>query len=149
MRLFPIALLVALPILSACTVTTAPAPASAMTMDAGPMTMDPPPPDPGTWSYVYANDIGPGTPGHCGDSGCHSSSRGRFLCGTTKDSCYSGLIASGLVSTSLKEKSALVSKTGVLAWFDLNGNMPQDEAKPNAQAATDVTAWLTAGAQND
>ncbi len=148
MRLFSFALLVAFPILSACSVTTTPAPApAAMNMDAGVM-MDPPP-DPGTWSYVYLNDIGPGTPGHCGDSGCHSSSRGRFLCGSTKDSCYAGLIASGLVSTSLKEKSALASKTGVLAWFDPSGGMPQDEAKPNAQAAADVIDWLKAGAQND
>lgn len=101
-----------------------------------------------TWSSLYAQFFGPGTPGHCGDSGCHASARGGFACGTTKASCYAGLVASGLVDAQAPASSPLGDRdTSPLAWF--GGGMPADRPTPNPTAAAAVTAWLAAGAHQN
>ncbi len=102
-----------------------------------------------TWSSVYAAYFAPGTPGHCSNAGCHAASRGGFKCGTTKDTCYQGLIDSQLVSTSLKEKSPIAGSSSPLVWFNSRGTMPDDNRKANAQAASDIKTWLASGAENN
>ncbi len=108
----------------------------------------PPPPPAMTWTKLYTSYFGPGTPGHCGNSGCHSTTRAGFKCGATKTTCFSGLVAAGLVSTTNPSSSTLGNpQQSPLAWF--GGPMPKDNAVANPAAAQAVTAWLTAGAHND
>jgi len=104
---------------------------------------------PPTWTQLYAQYFGPGTPGHCsGTGGCHTNVRGGFKCGTNKDECYSGLVTAGLIDPMSPAQSILASPTdSPLAWF--GGSMPVDAPTPNPAAATAVKAWVNAGAQND
>jgi len=115
-------------------------PDAASAADAGP------PPD--TWTAVYAAYFGRGTPGHCGNAGCHAILLNGFQCGPTKDTCYQGLVNASLVSLKDPASSPLVDRAqSPLAWF--GGLMPQDNQAPNAAAAAAVKAWITAGAKND
>ena len=105
---------------------------------------------PATWTAIYDTYIGPGTPGHCGDARCHAADRRGFKCGRTKDECYAGLVAKGLLDPDDPAASLLVdARSSPLAWFNPNGLMPGDAAKPNAQAAADSRAWVAAGAKHD
>ena len=97
-----------------------------------------------TWTTVYAQYFAATSPGRCGASGCHSSSRGRFKCGTTQDACYAGLVASRLIDTKNPKASSIASdNTSPLSWF--GGNMPGRPTK-NQKARDDISAWVNAGA---
>lgn len=102
-----------------------------------------------TWTKLYTEFFGPGTPGHCsGTGGCHTNIRGGFKCGTNKDTCYAGLVAAGLVNTTNPSASPLASEAeSPLVWF--GGGMPLDNPDPNPAAAAAVKAWIQAGAPND
>lgn len=102
-----------------------------------------------TWTRVYNEILGPGTPGHCsGTGGCHTQNRGGFKCGTTKDSCYQGLVESGQIVPGAPALSPLVDESqSALVWF--GGGMPLDNPEPNPEAAAAVKAWVLAGAKND
>ena len=99
-----------------------------------------------TWTQVYDQFFGPGTPGHCsGVRGCHVTIRGGFTCGNNKTECFAGLVQAGLVTPADGTHSPLgVAATSPLAWF--GGGMPLDEAVPNAKARAAVAAWVAAGA---
>jgi hypothetical protein len=102
-----------------------------------------------TWTQIYANWMGPGTPGHCsGTGGCHTNIRGGFKCGTSKTDCYSGLVAAGLITPGNPAQSPL-GKEGdsPLAW--LGGGMPLDNDAPNPAGAAAIKAWVQAGAPNN
>jgi hypothetical protein len=100
-----------------------------------------------TWTEIYAGYFGPSGIGHCGNSGCHASSRGGFKCGTTQATCYSGLVAAALVNTSSPSSSTLIDpQQSPLSWY--GGNMP-GSATTNAKAVSDIDAWVKAGAQNN
>ncbi len=101
-----------------------------------------------TWTAVYGAYFGAGTPGHCGNAGCHAQTRGGFLCGATKDTCYQGLVTTSLISSKDPPTSPLVDPAASpLTWF--GGLMPTDRQGPNEAAAAAVKAWVTAGAKND
>ena len=102
-----------------------------------------------TWSQIYAQYMGPGTPGHCsGTGGCHTNARAGFTCGSTKDDCYAGLVAAGLVTPANGASSPIgIAGSSPLVW--LGGAMPLDDDSPNAAGATAVQAWVAAGAQNN
>jgi hypothetical protein len=104
---------------------------------------------PMTWMQLYATYFGPNTPGHCGKSvACHLQSQGGFMCGSTPDSCYKGLVTAFLVDPAHPTMSAIADPNqSPLSWF--GGNMPQDMPVPNAQAKADVAAWVAAGAQEN
>jgi hypothetical protein len=105
---------------------------------------------PPTWTALYTNFFGPGTPGHCGNSGCHSGPQPQagFSCGATKATCYAGMVSFGLVNPSAPASSRLGDPgSSPLAWF--NGIMPFDNPSPNPAGAAAITAWLAAGAPNN
>jgi hypothetical protein len=103
-----------------------------------------------TWTALYDKYFGPGTVGHCGNSGCHKTTRSGFACGTTKTSCYSGMVRKGLVDPANPTRSILGDKnTTPLAWFGTGGPMPKDKAVKNSAAAKAVRAWVLAGAPSD
>lgn len=119
----------------------------APTPDAGPT----PPADAGpspstaTWSTIYGDLFGPNTPGHCGNSGCHQTIKGGFLCGTSADTCYQGMVTAGFLTPDDPTHSPIIDpNNSPLAWF--NGGMPLDNSDPNDAAAAELTAWIQAGA---
>jgi hypothetical protein len=103
-----------------------------------------------TWTQVYGQYFGPGSVGNCASSSCHQTNVAGFQCGTTKDTCYQGLVGAGLLNTASPAKSPLISATGSpLLWFNAHtGNMPLGGA-PNAAAKAAVSAWVKAGAQDN
>jgi hypothetical protein len=102
-----------------------------------------------TWTSIYDLYFGPGSVGHCNDTRCHVSSRGRFMCGLTKDTCYKGLVASKLITPASPTRSPLTSSTvSPLSWFSSRGSMPP-RGKSNPQASADISAWIGAGAKNN
>ncbi len=119
--------------------------------DAGPGDVTPPPPPPQTWTTVYNAYVRVGTPGHCANSGCHGrSSNGGFSCGTTKDSCYRGLVARGLIDPADPARSWLADPdTSPLGWISPNGSMPFDAQGPNTAGRDIVLGWIYAGAKNN
>jgi hypothetical protein len=106
------------------------------------------PEDPTDWSSVYARYFAAGTPGHCGDEGCHAQKAKGFGCGATKDSCYEGLLDARLLDAKNPIASRIGDpKTSPLAWFG-EGFEPFDNPAPNAEAAAAITRWLENGAKN-
>ena len=120
------------------------APDASADADAAPVTGPAP-----TWTQLYAQYIGPGTPGHCsGTGGCHTNIRGGFKCGTTKADCFAGLVQSGLVTPANGSQSPIgIIGQSPLAW--LGGGMPLDNDAPNPAGAAAVQAWVAAGAKNN
>jgi len=104
-----------------------------------------------TWSYVYATYFGPGSLGHCGNSGCHDIVNNHFMCGTTAATCYQGLLDGMLIDTTNPTSSRLVDPNRTpLSWYNTGGGMPYDmNFDPNATAGADIGAWVFAGAMNN
>ena len=102
-----------------------------------------------TWTQIYAQYMGPGTPGHCsGTGGCHTNARAGFKCGTTKAECFAGLVQSGLVTPANGAQSPIaMDGQSPLVW--LGGGMPLDDNAPNPAGAAAVKAWVAAGAKNN
>jgi hypothetical protein len=121
-------------------------------VDAGPAPVDagPAPVDAGpsvTWTTIYEEAFAPGTPGHCGNSGCHETSKAGFACGTTAASCLSGMIAKGLLDPANPTASTLGSSaSSPLSWVSTNGGMPADNQASEPKLGADIVAWVKAGA---
>jgi hypothetical protein len=116
------------------------APDAGGTSDGGPVGPAP------TFTEIFRDFLGPGTPGHC--TSCHARSVGGFRCGTTKADCYAGLVAFGLISPQAPLQSLMIEDgASPVSWF--GGTMPEDAPEPNERARAAVTAWVEAGARND
>jgi hypothetical protein len=99
-----------------------------------------------TFTDIYRDWIGPSTAGHC--SNCHTSTLGGFKCGASKDDCFAGLVAAGLIDPNAPATSLLgADGASPLAWF--GGDMPKDAPNPNPAAKAALRAWILAGAHND
>jgi hypothetical protein len=103
------------------------------------------------WSYIYTTYFGPGSLGHCGDSGCHNITNNHFQCGTDAMTCYQGLLDTPLVDPMSPKTSRLTNPERTpLAWFNTGGGMPYDmNSAPNQTASDEIAAWVYAGAQNN
>jgi hypothetical protein len=102
-----------------------------------------------TWTYLYTTYFASGTPGHCGNGGCHASSQGGFKCGSDKTTCYNGLVTAKLIGTTNATQPLVNPKVTPLAWFNSGGAMPEDNPVANPAAVKDLQAWVAAGATND
>jgi hypothetical protein len=98
-----------------------------------------PAPSAPTWSAIFAAYLGPGTSGSCGrSSACHATEM------SDPSAAYRWLSERGYIDG---PRSALVSRTNsCLKWF--GGNMPP-RGEPSEDAARDLRAWATAGAQEN
>lgn len=114
-------------------VPTAPPIAAAEAMPASP------PSAPPTWSALFAEYFGPGSPGSCGRaSRCHAEDMHDAA------SAYTWLSRRGYIDGT---RSALVSPSNsCLRWF--GGNMPP-QGQPAEDATRDLQAWVAAGAPDD
>ena len=103
------------------------------------------------WQNIYATYVGPGTPGHCANSGCHASTNGGWSAGPnpTASSMLSAWIQRGLVSPASPATSRITSTSSPLAWFNPSGPMPKDNRAANPQAAAAIRAWLAAAGACD
>jgi hypothetical protein len=74
-----------------------------------------------------------------------------WLCGTTKEACYAGMVKLGLIDPAHPAQSAIADPSrSPLAWINLaGGTMPFDAQAPNPAARDAITAWVRAGAPND
>ena len=100
-----------------------------------------------TWIKIYDEAFAPGTPGHCGNSGCHEVTQAGFLCGKTASSCLAGMKKKGLLSTKAPKTSILGStKSSPLRWVHTGGAMPRDNKTAEPKLGADIEAWVKAGA---
>ncbi len=114
-------------------------------------------PQPTTWTYVYNTYFAPGTAGHCAN--CHGTvAHDSFISGTTKDSCYAGLVTVGQITPASGTTSPIGNPAkSALSWFGpartlgtgINVFMPADNRQLNAAAVAAVCGWVAAGAFND
>ena len=117
-------------------------------VDAGPVDSGPEDAGPSvTWTTIYEEAFAPGTPGHCGNSGCHEKTQSGFACGTSASSCLQGMISKGLLDTANPTESTLGSaSSSPLRWVNANGVMPADNKSAEPQLGADIAAWVKAGA---
>jgi hypothetical protein len=133
-------------VLAACGVDTKPIP------DAAPIPCTPPAAGTApTYTQLFSSYFAPGTPGHCATAGCHADpGHNTWLCGTTKDSCYRGMVQIGLIDPHDPTRSMIASsRQSPLAWVSPSGNMPFDAASPFPAGRDAIVAWVAACAQNN
>jgi len=105
-----------------------------------------------TYTELFAQFFAPGTPGHCATAGCHADpGHNVWLCGTSKDTCYPGMVKVGLIDPAHPQQSMIADPTlSPLTWIDpAGGNMPFDAPGPYPAGRDAIRAWVAAGAQNN
>jgi len=104
-----------------------------------------------TWTELYSTVFGPSGTSNCSrNGGCHTNSQSGFKCGSTKASCYNGMVSSGLVNTGASASSSpLVDPSQSPLCGSLGGNMPKGGACVTASELSQIQSWLGAGAQNN
>lgn len=133
----------ALCLLVACGGSSDPTPPQLPDVDLGPAL---------TYTELFAQYFAPGTPGHCATAGCHADpGHNVWLCGTSKESCYAGMVNVGLINPAKPQASMIIDPTlSPLTWIDpAGGNMPLDAPGANAAGRDAIRAWVAAGAQNN
>jgi len=104
-----------------------------------------------TYTELYTKYFAPGTPGHCATPGCHDDpDHTVWLCGKTKDTCYTGMISIGLIDPENPTASRIGNpNTSDLSWVNPNGPMPFDGPGPFPEGRDAILAWVAACAQNN
>ncbi|HET7503840.1 MAG TPA: hypothetical protein VFK02_22620, partial [Kofleriaceae bacterium] len=62
-----------------------------------------------TFTQLYTKYFASGTPGHCATGGCHLSEADStgWVCGTSKATCYQGMVGIGLIDTQFPQFSVI------------------------------------------
>jgi hypothetical protein len=105
-----------------------------------------------TYTELFAMFFAPGTPGHCATPGCHADPGHHvWVCGTTKDTCYAGMVDIGLIDPTAPTASQIGDPSrSPLTWINpTGGNMPFDAPAPNPAGRDAIRMWVAAGAQNN
>jgi hypothetical protein len=104
-----------------------------------------------TYGALFDRYFAPGTPGHCANAGCHANPGfNEWLCGDSKESCYAGMVAVGLIDTEDPLASLIGSATqSPLSWINPAGNMPFDASGPFPEGRDAVLAWVAACAPRE
>jgi hypothetical protein len=103
-----------------------------------------------TWTQLYTEIFGPGGTSDCTGGGCHTNSKGGFKCGTTKASCYTGIVNTPYVNPGANAgASAITVANQSPLCGSLNGNMPQGGTCVTSAQVAEIQSWLDAGAQNN
>jgi hypothetical protein len=103
-----------------------------------------------TWTSIYGKYFGAGTPGSCGSAGCHAATQGGFRCGSSKATCFTGLVNAGIIDPANPAGSDLISAAASpLRWISANGRMPPAAGAIPAAARAEIRAWVLAGAKNN
>jgi hypothetical protein len=118
----------------------------------GPVPCVPPTPNTApTYTQLYTSYFAVGTEGHCAKGGCHGDpAHTIWLCGTSKDSCYNGMVAAGLISKADPRSSRIANPDdSPLRWFNTRGAMPADRVRGFPEGHDAIKAWVDACAQNN
>ena len=105
-----------------------------------------------TYTELFTRYFAPGTRGHCATDGCHAGPNFNiWLCGTDKNTCYSGMATmAGIINTANPRASLIADPaSSPLSWINPNGPMPQDAPGPFPEGRDAILAWVAAGAQNN
>jgi hypothetical protein len=104
-----------------------------------------------TYAQLFTRYFAPGTAGHCATAGCHADPEHNiWLCGTTKDSCYRGMVEQMLIDPANPLGSLIIDPaSSPLRWFNPTGPMPFDNAKPFPEARDAILAWVDSCAPNN
>jgi len=105
-----------------------------------------------TYSELYTKYFAVGTPGHCANTGgCHSDALSSgWACGADKDTCYNGMVSSGIIDPGTPKASTIGDPTmSILRWVSPNGIMPFDAIMEFPEGRDAIKAWVAAGAQNN
>jgi hypothetical protein len=104
-----------------------------------------------TYAQLFTRYFAPGTPGHCATAGCHADpNHNIWLCGTTKDSCYRGMVEQGLINPANPLASLIIDPVNSpLRWFNPNGPMPFDNQRQFPEGRDAIQSWVEACAQNN
>jgi hypothetical protein len=105
-----------------------------------------------TWTTLYNTVFGPSGSSSCvSGGGCHTSTQSGFKCGTSKSTCYTGMINAGLVTAGASaSSSALVSSSqSPLCNVGSFGNMPKGGSCVTASQLAQIKSWLASGAPNN
>ena len=103
------------------------------------------------YSQLFASYFAPGKPGHCATAGCHADpDHDVWLCGTSPESCYAGMVSVGLIDPVHGDHSLIGNSTlSPLSWIAPNGNMPFDATGSFPEGRDAILAWVAACAQNN
>ena len=96
--------------------------------------------------------FGPSGPSSCAGRSCHPTSRSGFTCGTTKTTCYTGLVSAGYITAGASAStSALVdpNQSCLCGGSGLTGDMPKSKSCITAAQQTEIEAWLATGAPDN
>lgn len=136
--------LAALVVVAACGVDTSP-PGDAVAPCVPPASGSAP-----TYTELYTKYFAPKTPGHCATAECHLDGVQGWTCGLTKDQCYAGMVAIGLIDTKVPTRSVIGDpRSSPLSWVNPSGPMPQDTPGSFPEGAAAIRAWVAACAQNN
>lgn len=105
-----------------------------------------------TWTQIYNTLFAANGSAPCSvNGGCHTNTQSGFKCGTSKATCYSGFVNSGLVTTGANApQSALVDPNQSPLCGSLGGNMPKTYGSCiSAADLTEIKTWLAEGAPNN
>jgi hypothetical protein len=104
-----------------------------------------------TYTELYTKYFAANTPGHCAIAECHSDPKHNiWLCGPTKDTCYSGMVSAGIIDLANPVASKIGDpRNSPINWINPNGPMPQDAPKPFPEGRDAILAWVAACAQNN
>lgn len=105
-----------------------------------------------TYTELYDKYFAVGKPGHCANAGCHGDpDHNVWLCGTSKDTCYNGMVTEGLINKTNPIASKIADpKNSPLKWVNADfGFMPQDAIKAFPEGRDAIIAWVGACAQNN
>jgi hypothetical protein len=104
-----------------------------------------------TWTLLYNTVFGPNGTSNCSaNGGCHTAIQNGFKCGTTKASCYDGMVSAGLVTPgSDASSSILVDPQDSPLCGSLGGTMPKTGQCVSDAQIDKIQAWLAAGAPNN
>ena len=100
---------------------------------------------------LYNAVFGPSGTSSCArGGGCHTHIQSGFRCGTTKVSCYAGLVAAGLVTTGANASSSVIADPMQSPLCgNLGGNMPKVGACVTDAEIGEIRSWLASGAPDN
>jgi hypothetical protein len=105
-----------------------------------------------SYTELFDTYFAPGTPGHCATAGCHADpGHNVWLCGTTRDTCYAGMLYIGLIDAHDPRRSLIANPSrSPLTWINATGGiMPLDAQGPNEAGRDAISDWVAAGAPDN
>jgi hypothetical protein len=104
-----------------------------------------------TWTQLYNGIFGPtGTSSCVAGGGCHTFTQSGFKCGTSKSTCYTGMVNAGLVTPgSSASSSTLADPATSPLCGSLGGSMPKGGTCVTSSQVNQIKSWLASGAPNN